>query len=147
LPLRAENLILLQALELAEQNHPQLRAGSAQIDVARAGLITAKAYPNPEAGFRAGGQDYRVPGNVRGFVSTYQFSPPIELGPLRPARMEVAERGRVSSELALEATRLAVLSNVRRTFFQALRKREEIGILTENLRLVEEFRKRLQVRT
>jgi len=145
-PLHAANLTLPQALELAERNHPQLRAGSAQIDVARAGLITAKAYPNPEAGFRAGGQDYRVPGNVRGFVSTYQFSQPLELGPLRPARMEVAERGRVSSELALEATRLAVLSNVRRTFFQALRKREEIGILNENLRLVEEFRKRLQVR-
>ncbi|MBL8220666.1 MAG: TolC family protein [Bryobacterales bacterium] len=145
-PLRGANITLLQALELAEQNHPQLRAGSAQVDVARAGMITAKAYPNPEAGFRAGGQDYRVPGNVRGFVSTYQFSQPLELGPLRPARMEVADRGRVSSELALDATRLAVLSNVRRTFYQALRKREEIGILNENLRLVEEFRKRLQVR-
>lgn len=145
-PLRGANISLLQALELAEQNHPQLRAGSAQVDVARAGMITAKAYPNPEAGFRAGGQDYRVPGNVRGFVSTYQFSQPLELGPLRPARMEVADRGRVSSELALDATRLAVLSNVRRTFYQALRKREEIGILNENLRLVEEFRKRLQVR-
>lgn len=144
--LSGANLTLTEALELAEQNHPQLRAGAAQIDVARAGLVTAKAYPNPEAGFRAGGQDYRVPGNVRGFVSTYQFSQPLELGPLRPARLEVAERGRLSSEHALDATRLAVLSNVRRAFFQALRKREEIGILNENVRLVEEFRKRLQVR-
>ncbi len=87
--LSGASLTLFEALELAEQNHPQLRAGAAQIDVARAGLVTAKAYPNPEAGFRAGGQDYRVPGNVRGFVSTYQFSQPLELGPLRPARLEV----------------------------------------------------------
>ncbi len=142
----AADLTLPQALELAEQNHPQLRAGAAQVDVARAGMVTAKAYPNPEIGMRAGGQDYRVAGNVRGFVSTYQFAQPLELGGLRPARMEVAERGRVSSELALDGIRLAVLSGVRRTFFQALRKKEEIEILDENLRLVEEFRKRLQVR-
>lgn len=146
IPATAAVITLEEALRLAEENHPQLRAGAAQVDMARAGLLTAKAYPNPEFGIRAGGQDYRVPGNVRGFVSTYQFSQPLELGPLRPARLEVAERGRASSEMALAGMRLAVLSGVRRAFFQALRKKEEVEILRENLRLVEEFRKRLQVR-
>ncbi len=60
--------------------------------------------------------------------------------------MELAARGRQSSEIALSGTRLAVLSSVRRAFFQALRKRDEITILFENVRLVEEFRKRIQVR-
>src|SRR5262245_38340750 len=88
LPLSAAPITLDQVLELADQNHPQLQAGAAQIEAARAGVMTASAYPNPEVGVRAGGQDYRVPGNVRGFVSSYNFVQPLELGPLRPARIE-----------------------------------------------------------
>jgi cobalt-zinc-cadmium efflux system outer membrane protein len=144
--LTGASIPLDQALELADQNHPQLQAGAAQIEAAQAGVTTASAYPNPEFGARAGGQDYRVPGNVRGLVTSYTFSQPLELGPLRPARVQLASRFRESSELALAGTRLAVLSNVRRTFHNALRQRSEIELLNENLRLVEEFRKRLQVR-
>ncbi len=146
LPSAAEVLTLDQALELADRNHPQLQAGAAQIDAARAGILTARAYPNPEAAALAGGQSYRVPGNVAGLVTSFSFTQPLELGPLRPARIGFAERGRDSSEHSLAGIRLAVLSGVRRTFFQVLRKRGEIGILSENLRLVEEFRKRIQVR-
>ncbi|MCX6597036.1 MAG: TolC family protein [Acidobacteria bacterium] len=134
--LSAETTLTLdKILALADDNHPRLRAGSAQIDSARAGVVGALAYPNPEFGARIGGQDYRVPGNVRGLVSSLVFSQPLELG-----------QGQQSSELALAAVRLAVLAEVRRAFFQALRKRSEISILSENVRLVEDFRRRLQVR-
>ncbi len=139
-------LTLDKVLALADDNHPRLRAGSAQIDSAKAGVVGALAYPNPEFGARIGGQDYRVPGNVRGLVSSLVFSQPLELGPLRPAREQLARQGQQSSELALAAVRLAVLAEVRRAFFQALRKRSEISILSENVRLVEDFRRRLQVR-
>lgn len=143
---RTEVLTLDRAIELADRHHPLLQAGAAQIEAARAGVLTARAYPNPEAAALAGGQSYRVPGNVAGVVSSFSFTQPLELGPLRPARIEHAERGRESSERSLEGIRLGVLSGVRRAFFQALRKQGEIGILGENLRLVEEFRKRIQVR-
>lgn len=59
-------LTLDQALALAEQHHPQMRASAAQVDAARAAIVTAKAYPNPEAALTAGRQTYRVPGNVSG---------------------------------------------------------------------------------
>jgi cobalt-zinc-cadmium efflux system outer membrane protein len=58
----------------------------------------------------------------------------------------LAERGQESSEYALAGTRLAILSAVRRSFYQALRKRSEIGLLAENLRVVEDLRHRIQVR-
>lgn len=83
---------------------------------------------------------------MRGFVRSFVFSQPLELGTLRPRRTELAERGRDSSEYALLGTRLAVLTAVRRNFYQALRRRNEFTILPENVRLVEEFRKRIQVR-
>lgn len=139
-------ITLDEALALAAVNHPQLKAGAAQIEAATAGITTAKARPNPEFGAMTGYQTYRVPGNVRGPINSFTFSQPLELGALRPTRIALAERGRQSSELALAEIRLALLSEVRRTWFQALRRREEIGILAENLRLVEELRKRIQVR-
>jgi cobalt-zinc-cadmium efflux system outer membrane protein len=142
----AAPLSLPQALTLAEEFHPQLRAGLAQIEAARAGMITARAYPNPELGGLAGGQTFRVPGNVSGLVYSFALVQPLELGPLRPSRIELAERGQESSEYALAGTRLAILSAVRRSFYQALRKRSEIGLLAENLRVVEDLRHRIQVR-
>jgi cobalt-zinc-cadmium efflux system outer membrane protein len=139
-------ITLEQAIALAAENHPQLKAGNAQIEAATAGIRTARAYPNPEAGALAGRQTYRVPGNVSGLVQSFSFTQPLELGGLRPARIELAERGKESSEFALAEIRLALLSSVRRTWYESLRRREEIGILNENLRLVEELRKRIQVR-
>lgn len=142
----AAPLTLPQALALAEEFHPQLLAGIAQIEAARAGMVTARAYPNPELGGLAGGQTFRVPGNVSGPVYSFSLVQPLELGPLRPSRMELAERGRESNEHAFAGTRLSIFSGVRRTFYHALRKRSEIGLLTDSLRLVEDLRNRIQVR-
>jgi cobalt-zinc-cadmium efflux system outer membrane protein len=142
----AEGLDLPKALELADQFHPQLQAGTAQVDAARAGVTTARARPNPEVAFGAGRQTVRVAGNVSGFVSTYSFSQPLELGALRPSRIEYAERFVGSAELARAETRLAVLSRVRRTFFEVLRRSGEIKLANENLALVENLRNKIQVR-
>ena len=142
----AANLTLEQALEMADERNPRLRAGAAQIDASRAGITTARAYPNPSVSAQAGHQRYRVPGNVSGLVQSYTISQPLELGQLRPTRIELAQRETEVSERSLASTRLSVLAAVRRAFFQALRSQGEINILSENLRTVEEFRKRIEVR-
>jgi cobalt-zinc-cadmium efflux system outer membrane protein len=139
-------LTLEQALSLAEDYHPLLRAGIARIEGAQAGITTSRAYPNPQFGVIAGQQTIRVPGNVAGLSQFFTFSQPLELGPLRPARQQVAQLNRQSNEYLLAGTRISVLSSVRRAFYQVLRRRAEIDVLTENLRLVEELRKRIQVR-
>lgn len=142
----ATPLTLEAALKLALENHPQLRAGDAQIDAARAGIRSAAAYPNPEFAVLAGRQYYRVPGNVTGLVTSYSVAQQLDIGPYRPARIDFATRARESSEHARDVIRLTVLSAVRRAFFHALRRAAEIKILDENYRLVEDFRKRTQVR-
>jgi cobalt-zinc-cadmium efflux system outer membrane protein len=142
----AQVLRLAEALELADNSHPLLQAGIAQIDVARAGIVTSKAYPNPQASVSVGHQSVRVAGNVTGLVSVYGVSQPLELGALRPSRIQYAERYRESTDAALALTRLSVLAAVRRTFFQVLRRRGELDIAGENLRLVEDLRNRTQVR-
>jgi cobalt-zinc-cadmium efflux system outer membrane protein len=142
----AFTVTLDQAIALADQNNPQIQASVAQIGMLTGGVLTARAYPNPEAGVLAGRQTARVPGAVPGFSSAYTFAQPLELGPLRPARIQYAARGVESGEIALAETRLAVLAGVRRAFFQVLHRKGEIEISTESLRLVEDLRQRIQVR-
>lgn len=146
LPVSGQVLTLEQLLAIADSKHPRLQAMEAQSMAATAGVTTAKAYPNPEAGAMAGRQTYRVPGNVSGLVQAYSFSQPLELGGLRPARIAVAQRTVESAGNAFRATRLEVLSGVRRAFHEVLRRQNEISVLEENLRLVNELRKRIAVR-
>jgi cobalt-zinc-cadmium efflux system outer membrane protein len=141
----AEQVTLDQALVLANRGHPLLRAGAAGVDAAAAGIATAGAYPNPEASFIAG-RDNSLPGGGRTGVPQYVVAQPLELGALRPSRIELAERGKTSSEHYLGEVRLGVLSHVRRTFFQALRRMREVRIAVENVRLVQDLRDRIQVR-
>jgi cobalt-zinc-cadmium efflux system outer membrane protein len=106
----------------------------------------AKAYPNPSASIGTGRQFVRVPGNVTGSVTVLGFEQPIEMPALRKTRVTLAGRLRDSSELALAQTKLSVLAGVRRAFFQVLRRRSEIDISRETLKLVEDLRQRIQVR-
>lgn len=141
----ADEVTLERALALAEAQHPLLRAGAAQVEEAAAGIITARAYPNPDAQFAAGKQ-LAPPPSPRNGVPLFTVAQPLELGPLRPTRIELAERGRQSSEYFLGEVRLGVLSHVRRTFFQVLRRKGEVEVANENLRLVQDLRNRIQVR-
>jgi outer membrane protein, heavy metal efflux system len=142
----ADKLTLDRALELADHSHPLLQASGAQVDVARAGITTARAYPNPEAGFLGGRQIARIPGTVAGADLFYMFSQPLELGQLRPSRVKLAEVGVESSQFFLAETRLAVLGSVRRAFFEVLQRRREIALARESLQPVEDLRRRVEVR-
>ncbi len=144
--LPAETLSLPKALETAERQNPLLGAADAGRAVAQAGILTAQGRPNPEATLIAGKQTGQLPGAPENGVPFYAFTQPLELGPLRKRRIELAQRGRDSSGFAFEEVRLAVLSQVRRTFYQVLRRTREIAIATDNLRAVEDFRNRIRVR-
>jgi cobalt-zinc-cadmium efflux system outer membrane protein len=142
----AETLTLNQSLDMAERAHPHLEAGIAQVAGAQAGIVTAKAYPNPESSVLAGRQGARVPGAIAGQSYFYSFSQPLELGALRPSRIQLAERGRESSEFALAEIRLGILSAVRRAYYQVLHRKSEIQLAAERLKMVEDLRRRVQVR-
>lgn len=140
-----ETLTLETALELADREHPVLAAAAAALDGASAGITSARAYPNPLFSSQSGRQTVRLPGNVPGMVQILSYQQPLEIGRLRPSRLELAEQTRRMAATELAARRLAVLSQVRRTFYQVLRYDRQAEIQLENLRLVEELRRRIQV--
>lgn len=145
-PVAAETVTLARALELAEQNHPSLKAGAARNAAAAGRILSARAYPNPEVALLSGSMYNQPPGGRRFNTPVFTFSQPLELGGLRPARIDVAERGLESSRRALEEIRLSVLTNVRFSFHQVLRYEGEIGIADEALRLAQDLRDRIRVR-
>lgn len=138
-------LTLLESLDMAERNNPALAAAAAVVGGAQAGITTARAYPNPSASSQSGRQMVRVPGNVTGMVQILSFLQPLELGALRPSRIALAERSLEVAELQRQVRRITVLSQVRRTFYEVLRRDAELTLLQENLGLVESLRKRVAV--
>jgi cobalt-zinc-cadmium efflux system outer membrane protein len=140
-----EPLTLDRALALADQYNPQLRAASSEIDVARGGILTARAHPNPDFNFLTGRQSELLPSAVSGRLDHFGFSQPIELPSVRRARIEAATLDRDSSELAESEARLNVHAQVKQAFYEVLRRKGELALSRENLRLVEDFRRRIEV--
>lgn len=140
-----EPLTLSRALELAEQHSPALRSAAAVAAGAEAGIRTARAYPNPEFNTYFGRQYVRQLGAVPGLMEHYSAAQPVEWPNTRRTRIRAAELGRESSLFGRAEARLALRANVKQAFYMVLRRRAEIGLAQENLRLVQELRNRIGV--
>ncbi len=144
-----QGLTLDRALALALEHNPQLQVASALREGAEAGVLTARAYPNPEL-MTMTGQQFTRPnrlfgGAAPGLLQHYSVHQQIELPSVRSARIRTAQAGRESSGYSLLEARLAVRAMVKQAFYQVLRRRNEITLATENLRLIEDLRRRIQV--
>jgi cobalt-zinc-cadmium efflux system outer membrane protein len=140
-------LTLDEALALAEKNSPRLHAATARSARATAARQTAKAYANPEFEYLGGHQNSRdvdVPG-APGVLQHYSVSQTIEIPAERNARQQVARLALTSSDLSLANERLTVVANVKHAFYDVLRRKEEIVQAQQNLSLVEDLRRRVEV--
>lgn len=146
-PNAVRKLTLWEALRLAEENNPRLRVAEAERQVAEASIITAKAYPNPTIGALAGPQ-YSMMSNAgrgpSGLLQGYNITQPIELPSLRRARREVAEKTLAGTDLGIQSARLQVRGIVKQTFYMVLRYEREVEVAEENLRLIEDLRRRIE---
>lgn len=145
--LPVQPLTLDEALTLAEQNNPQLRAAAAQSEAAGAAITTARAYPNPFASAIIGPQYSRAnrfgPGPP-GVLQAYSFTQPLEVNSVRRTRIDAAEKARVGADFGIDNARLAVRGAVKQAFYQVLRFRREVEVTSENLKLIEDLRGRIE---
>jgi cobalt-zinc-cadmium efflux system outer membrane protein len=142
----AEPLTLERALALAERSNPRLSAAAAQIEGARAGVSTARAFPNPTVTAGGGRVNARVPEALSGGLSALGIEQPIDLPSIREPRIRAAESGREAAALAREEVRLQVRADVRRAFYEVLRREAELDLATETERLLDGIRRRVAVR-
>ncbi|WP_321473704.1 TolC family protein [uncultured Paludibaculum sp.] len=138
-------LTLDDALAMAEEHNPQLKAAAAMARGAQASIRTASAYPNPEFTTFAGRQYRRLPGAEPGLLQHYSVEQQVELPSVRKSRIQAAELGRQSSRFGLDEARLGVRAGVKRAFYLVLRRKAELALAKENLRLVEDLRRRIEI--
>jgi cobalt-zinc-cadmium efflux system outer membrane protein len=140
-------LTLQAAIAAAKQNSPRLHEAASVVQRARAAGRTARAYLNPSLEIFQGEQYARpiaTPG-VPGSLWHYAAYQTIEIPSERRARQQLAQSAVASSQSGAEALTLSVVSQVKHAFYNALRRREEIGHSEENLQLVRDLHHRVQV--
>lgn len=143
----AKPFSLEEALALARKNNPQLHAAAAVTSGARAAIQSARAYTNPQFDFLMGDQSARPVANpgTPGLLQHYGVQQVIEIPQERRTRIEAARMGAKSSQLAESGILLAVQAEVKHTFYEVLRRKEEIRYAQENLALVQDLRRRIEV--
>ncbi len=135
-----------QLIARARAESPLLAVYRAEELAARAGLGTARAYPNPELEYTPGRAQGRAAGSLGGFASGLSISQPIENPALRNARIGTAH-SRVDVAIAqTSAARVNLDALVARRFFDLQRIREETQAYAEDLALAEQIRHRVEVR-
>lgn len=143
----ATPLTLADAIAMATANSPRLEGATATIARANAAARTALAYTNPTIELYQGRQYARpipTPG-VPGLLQHYAASQTIEIPSERRARERAARYAVTGSESARQAIALSVVADTRHAFYNALRRREEIEHAEENLQLVQDLRRRVEV--
>jgi outer membrane protein, heavy metal efflux system len=143
----AQSLTLDEALALAERHNPQLRAASAGIEGAEAGIVTASAYQNPTITFGSlGRQQALLPSAaIPGMLHGLNFSQTVDMPVVRSTRIRAATVRKQGAEFALAETRLAVRGAVKHAFYNALRRTREKQLAEGNVELLEDLRRRIQV--
>ncbi len=142
----AESLGLDRALELAERYSPRLQIALAQVERARSGIRTARAYPNPEFEILTGQVRARVPGLRSGQGTSISVGQTIDLPNQRAPRINAAEAGLEGSRYALQEARLLLRADVKQAFYTVLRRRAEYDLALDNQKLLEQIKNRIELR-
>jgi len=129
---------LKQALDLALEHNPELKASSWDIRAAEAARLQASLRPNPSLGVAI--QDVGGSGNFSGFDSaenTIEIAQPIEMGQKRARRTTLASLEEELAEWDYEAKRLDVTREVTGAFIAVLASQERLALTEELVRIAE----------
>ncbi len=147
LPQPGQPLTLPDVVAMATTNSPRLRGAAAGLTRSNAAVRTARSYTNPSVEVY-GGRQYSRPiatPAVPGLMQHYAAYQAIEIPYERRTRLAVAEAAIVSGQYGQQGLQLDVVANAKSVFYNVLRRREEVSHAQENLQLVEDLRRRVQV--
>lgn len=141
------SLTIEQALEFAAENSPLVKEAQAATDRAQAGIRTARAYTNPSVEVMGGDQSARpiaTPG-VPGILQHYSASQTVEIPTARHSRIRAAALDYAGTRYRLEGMRLSVAAEVKRAFYDVIRRKHQLEQARDNLTLVEDLRRRVRL--
>lgn len=142
----AERYTLDQLKSLALQSNASLGAARADVDVNRAGTLTARAYPNPEIEVMGGDRGARGPALAPGSLGSITISQRFDYPSQREARVRVAEAGIAAAQSGATAFEVDLLARLKQAFYAVIRHQSELRAAREDLELASAIRNRVEVR-
>lgn len=133
-------------IAMARRDNPALQAVRAQALAARAGVNSARAYPNPEIELMRGPVHATQPGAPAGTGAGVLFSQRIENPALRDARTGAASAAARSADIGVRGAENNLIALIKMQFFEVLRRQEELAAAREDVALTEQIRDRIGVR-
>lgn len=115
-------LTLAQAMALALQHSPELRAAQQDVQASEGAVIQAGARPNPEL------QTLMEDTRAQTRTTTVQLAQPIELGGKRAARVSAAQLAQTQVGIEWQARRAQVRADVTEAFFASAIAQERVRL-------------------
>lgn len=134
-----------ELISIALEKNPSIAVFTANLEASKADIVSARAYPNPEVEFQGGNGKSLETEESKGEYSV-GISQLVERPAKRFFRRKEAEAGAGAIEKDVEDFRLQLRSEVKKAFYQILLNKKAVETAKENLRIVEELLKTVEVR-
>lgn len=126
-----------QLIAEALEKNPEMRALRAAISAAEGGVVTARAWLNPDLAVSPGVRRIRDEGSE--FHGNAELTQTFEFPGKRALRRAVAEKDVETRKLALDGFRYQLTIRVRRTFYAALASHEILALKEQQVTLAQGF--------
>lgn len=141
-------LTIEEVQQLGLQANGMVLAAHSQVEMAKAGVVAASAFLNPEVLIQAGPDDRRLPLRDTG-PATMQRSitvnQPIENPFMRSARINASEAGVDASRANFDQVRADLAAQLRIRAYELLLRQEQFGVEQNIYDLVENVRQRIKI--
>ncbi len=137
---------LKQLSALALEYNRGLLAATDQLTAARAGIDTARAFPNPELEIVRGSLKSRLPGVTEGDSRAVWISQRIDYPWVRNARISAADAGADAASAVQRMSRNELLARLRYRFYELLRQDAELKATRQDELLMQEIAYRIKVK-
>lgn len=143
---QAEPYTLVELQALVREHSQGWQAIQDEVEMARAGVSTARAFPNPEIEILSGPSKVRAGSPVTGATRASSVVQPLDLPNRRWARIDAAEAALASSEAQGQRKSAALIADLQRRYYDLLRKEAELKASREDASLIDAIRSRIAKR-
>lgn len=141
-------LTINELQKIGLQANGLVQAARSQVHMAEAGVVAARAYPNPNVAIKVGPQSKRMPASITGPANDYRevnVSQPIENPFFRSARISSAEAIVGARQANLDQVRADLAAQLRVRAYELLLRQEQAQMEASIFDLMKEIQRRIKV--
>lgn len=141
-------LTINELQKIGLQANGLVQAARSQVHMAEAGVVAARAYPNPNVAIKVGPQSKRMPASITGPANDYRevnVLQPIENPFFRSARISSAEAIVGARQANLDQVRADLAAQLRVRAYELLLRQEQAQMEASIFDLMKEIQRRIKV--